>query len=140
MKRSQSEKELSQYTRVLKQFFRNAKGVEFVFLFGSAVQGKLRKDSDMDVAAFFQVSPNEIDLKSLQEDMTSVLGRDVDLVQLNNASPILKMQVLRNGELVLCRDRKSLYRFIERAVNEYDDLKQIRKASEENILKGKIYA
>jgi uncharacterized protein len=64
----------------------------------------------------------------------------VDIVVLNSASPVIKMQVLKKGALLISKDRKVYHEFIVRTVNEYDDLKRTRKEIENNILKGRIYA
>jgi hypothetical protein len=52
----------------------------------------------------------------------------------------LKMQILKNGTLIYAIEKKYFHRFFTDTVNEYDDLKRIRKNCEDNILKGRIYA
>jgi hypothetical protein len=64
----------------------------------------------------------------------------VDVVVLNNASPVIRMQVLRKGLLLINKDRRAYHEFFVNTVNEYDDLKRTRKEVEDNILRGRIYA
>jgi len=64
----------------------------------------------------------------------------VDLVILNQASPILRMQVLKNGVIIDRGDSTDYCEFFTDTIQQYEDLKRIRRASEENILKGGIYA
>jgi len=61
-------------------------------------------------------------------------------VNLDDASPILRMQVLKYGIRVYTRDVRRVNEFFVRTINEYDDLKRVRKPIEDNILKGRIYA
>lgn len=65
---------------------------------------------------------------------------EADIVVLNNASPIIKMQVLKKGALLVNKDRRVYNEFFVKTVNEYDDLKRTRREIEDNILKGRIYA
>jgi len=76
----------------------------------------------------------------LTEELSSILGREVDLVALNQSSPVFKMQILKNGILIYSRNKKYYHQFFVDTLNQYDDLKRIRKPCEENILKGNIYA
>lgn len=50
------------------------------------------------------------------------------------------MQVLKNGQLAFARNEKALPQFYINTLNSYEDLKQIRKITEDQILKGRRYA
>jgi hypothetical protein len=50
------------------------------------------------------------------------------------------MQVLKNGVLIFKKDKRYFNQFYVETINQYDDLKQIRKKCEDGILKGRIYA
>ncbi len=62
------------------------------------------------------------------------------IVTLNNASPVIKMQVLKKGTLLVSKDPKVYNEFFVNTVKQYDDLKRTRKEIEEKILRGRIYA
>jgi hypothetical protein len=64
---------------------------------------------------------------------------DVDVVCLNTASPILAHQVLRHGKKILVRNPRADHAFFVRTINQYDDLKRIRRPIEQQILRGRIY-
>jgi predicted nucleotidyltransferase len=86
------------------------------YLFGSWARGDARRDSDVDVAVLFSADPPRT-LAGLHLDLADRLkgalgGRPVDLVH----------RVLRDGVLVLERDRSARIRFEVRARNEYFDL------------------
>ena len=124
----------------LESFFKGRQEIILVFLFGSSASNRLRPSSDVDIGILFESVP-EIEAKiALTQELSSILKREVDLVVLDNASPILRMQVLKHGILIYSRTKKDFYLFFAATVNQYDDLKRIRKNCEESILKGRIYA
>jgi predicted nucleotidyltransferase len=111
-----------------------------VYLFGSAAANRLTPESDVDIGILFRRKPSALELLQLQQEFTDVLGIQADVVNLDDASPILRMQVLKYGIRVYTRDVRRVNEFFVRTINEYDDLKRVRKPIEDNILKGRIYA
>jgi len=110
-----------------------------VFLFGSFARGFGTDESDVDVAIMFEKVPDFYELCDLKDQLSRCAGKEVDILILNTASPIIKMQVLRYGVLVK-RDKETYNDFFVSTFNEYNDLKYLRKEIEENLLKGRIYA
>jgi predicted nucleotidyltransferase len=96
------------------------------YLFGSASRGELRPSSDVDVAVLVAAEPAGPTLSSLrlslQSDLHEAAHRSVDLVILNQASPDLIHRVLRDGVLLVERDRSARIRFEVSARNEYFDV------------------
>ncbi len=101
-------------------------------LFGSAAQGALRTDSDVDVA----ILPSDPDLPlaaelSLQAELSRAAGRDVDLVRLDRASTVVKWQVAKHGVPLLVTDPAALAHFLAASAAEYLDFAPaMRKAQE----------
>jgi predicted nucleotidyltransferase len=96
------------------------------YLFGSVARGDDRLGSDVDLAVLFRDDPPRT-LAGLHLDLadrlTGVLGgRRVDLVVLNRAPVDLVHRVLRDGVLLLERDRSARIRFEVHARREYFDL------------------
>jgi predicted nucleotidyltransferase len=114
--------------------------IVLVFLFGSYVRGDMTSLSDMDIAIFFTGTIDFYRINDLREDISEMLGVEVDIVVLNNASPVIKMQVLKKGTLLINKDQQAYNEFFVNTVKEYDDLKRTRKEIEEKILRGRIYA
>ena len=110
-----------------------------VFLFGSFARGFGTDESDVDVAIMFEKVPDFYELCDLKDQLSRCAGKEVDILILNTASPIIKMQVLRYGLLVM-RDERAYNDFFVSTLKEYYDLKYLRKEIEENLLKGRIYA
>jgi predicted nucleotidyltransferase len=103
------------------------------YLFGSAARNELRPSSDVDVAILVPPAarqdsrdPERPTLASmrlgLQDDLEQAARRPVDLVVLNQASPDLIHRVLRDGVLLVERDRSARIRFEVAARNEYFDV------------------
>ena len=124
----------------LKTFSKRRQEILLAFLFGSSTRDRLRPSSDVDIGVLFKTVPEMDALNDLTGELSSILKREVDLVVLNHTSPVLKMQILKNGILIYSSSKKYFHQFFADTVNQYDDLKRIRKNCEENILKGRIYA
>ena len=79
-------------------------GLDALWIFGSEARGTATEASDVDLAALFVRRPPTIEVLDARDAAGRVLGRDVDLVDLDRASPILAMQVLRHGRPVVDRN------------------------------------
>jgi predicted nucleotidyltransferase len=115
----------------LKSFFEtDPRGALAVYLFGSVARGDDVATSDVDVAVLFESPPPPQLLGSaltLEGDLERLLARPVDLVVLNSASPDLVHRILRDGVLVLDRDRTRRVRLEVAKRNEYFDLEPVRR-------------
>ena len=117
------------------------KDLAAAYLFGSQTTDSKHRDSDVDVALLFQRGrvPGTDQLLQLQDELTSALQKETDLVVLNDNSPIICMQVLQKGDKIVERDRRAVNEFFVRTMNEYDDLKRVRSVIEKKISRGRIY-
>jgi len=111
--------------RVREFFSTHGAGIAAAYVFGSVGRAEARADSDLDVGVLLATDPPRT-LEGLQLDLADALagavGRRVDLVVLNHAPADLVHRVLRDGQLVLERDRSARVRFEVRRRNEYFDL------------------
>lgn len=95
------------------------------YLFGSSGRGEARDSSDLDVAVLLRgAAPRTLDEMplSLAAEIEQATGRRVDLVVLNSAPVDLVHRVLRDGVLLLDRDRSARLRFEVSARNRFFDL------------------
>lgn len=102
--------------------------VKFAYLFGSQARGNAGPLSDVDVAVFLdrRLSCFEWRLR-LMEQLAQVLETErLDLVVLNDASPVLRYEVIREGQ-VIKEDKKKRVEFETRALAEYLDTAFLRK-------------
>ena len=123
-----------QIAGVVSRYAASQPSILAAYLFGSATRGRLTTESDIDIALLFAEPPDALRVLDMREDLTTLLGRQADLVNLNQASPILGMQVLRNGEIVFERSARAARQFRVRTIFAYFDLKQVRKPIEEALL------
>lgn len=82
-----------------------------LYRFGSAVDGTLRPDSDLDYAVLAAAPLDPVARFEMQEDLACLLRRAVDLVDLRHASTVMRMQVISNGVAVAVRDPVETERF-----------------------------
>ena len=125
----------------LVSYITNLNNLEAAFLFGSEASGHTHSRSDVDIAILFRIDnvPGTNRLLKIQDELTSLLKKETDIVVLNNASPIIRMQVLRKGKKLIVKNRKAYSSFFVRTINEYADLKKVRSVIENKITKGRIY-
>lgn len=71
-------------------------GVELVGVVGSIARGEARPDSDVDVIYQIVGRPSLFDLGRLQMDLQDDLGREVDLIDLNQVKPRLRVAMERD--------------------------------------------
>lgn len=105
-------------------------GVDVLWLFGSEASGRATPDSDVDVAGLFATRPSTLDLLDAQQALSALLGREVDLVDLDRASPILAMQVYRHGRVLVDTEPKRRIRAISAAASRYEDVRITRREAE----------
>jgi predicted nucleotidyltransferase len=107
-------------------------GVVSVRLFGSQATGKAGPLSDVDVAVW--LDPARSDRDALQRGLMSAasesLGTDeLQLVVLNDATPLLRHRALRDGILLLDRDPRMRIGLETAAIIEYLDTAPLRAAT-----------
>lgn len=124
----------------LKNYIVSRDYILLAFLFGSAVRGHFTKESDLDIALLFNKQQDIKDIISIADELSGLTERKIDLLVLNNAAPVIKMQVIKNGIVLKGRETPAYNQFFMLTIKEYDDLKRKRKVIEDNILKGRIYA
>ena len=109
-------------------------GLDTLWLFGSVARGRDRADSDIDLAALFRRRPSAKELLDVRADVERRLSRAVDLIDLEQASPIVARQVLRNGVLLVDGSPAHRTRFVSGLPGRYEDLLIVRRNVERALL------
>ena len=127
--------------KIIKDFFQHKDQIISVHLFGSYAKGSSRKDSDVDVAILCDAKnmPSKLDVLQWRQDLADLLHKDVDLVCLNDASPILGMQVAQGKIDILVKNVNIYAYYIMYLFSDYAELKELRAPMEKDILKRKYY-
>lgn len=117
----------------LREFLsRNAEreGIAAAYLFGSVARGTAGPRSDVDVGVLYEEDPlltlEGLGLR-LEGDLESLLGKPVQLVVLNHAPVDLTIRVLRDGKLLVDRDRMRRVRFEVKTRFDFWDLEPYLK-------------
>jgi len=109
----------------LKTYFQEDPNVLFAFIFGSYVKGRDKRESDLDVAVFFNNPPEGLDLLGYINKLSDILEKDVHLIVLNNASPMLRHQVVKYGIRLIKKDESLYTRFREKTMTDYEEYKNV---------------
>jgi len=104
--------------------------VAAVYLFGSLAGERATPHSDVDIAILLADASDPLAAGDRQLQLMGELerfaDREVDVVILNTAPPILRHQVFRHGWLIYERDRQARAEFEVRAGQTYADLQPVR--------------
>ena len=76
------------------------------YVLGSAVSGRMRPDSDLDIAILPVAGKtlSQMDLMDLSASLSLAAGRNVDLGVLSSQNLIYASEVILKGERLFCRD------------------------------------
>ncbi len=88
--------------------------------FGSAASGKLRADSDLDIAVLARAPLSAARRQALIERLAQIAGRPVDLVDLSSAGVVVTGEALQ-GKRLLCKDPRLLGELISRNLTDVAD-------------------
>lgn len=106
---------------------------QFIYLFGTAAAGKLRSDSDVDIAFFSNDDMAAYEVFILAQELAAMIGRDVDLINLREASTVLKAQIVGTGKVIYEVSRNKTNEFQIRVLKEYALLNEERQEILERI-------
>ena len=75
--------------------------VRLAVLFGSGARGRLHARSDLDLGV---IGPTMEQLGMLQVHLSRAAGREVDLIALETAPPLLRFEIAKDGRVLIERD------------------------------------
>jgi predicted nucleotidyltransferase len=71
-----------------------------VYVFGSAAAGRVRSDSDLDLAVLPEKAISTLLLFEAKAQVAEIVNRDVDLIDLSSTSTVLCKEVVAGGRLL----------------------------------------
>ena len=118
----------------IKEHLEGRFGLDALWLFGSEATGSAGPFSDIDLAGLFRTRPSALDLLEARGALGALLGRDVDLLDLQRVSPIVAMQVLRHGRLLVDANPRRRHQAVSATASRYEDLRIVRREAERAML------
>jgi predicted nucleotidyltransferase len=78
----------------IKNFFKNE---EAIYIFGSYAKDNFNEDSDIDIAIVFKNKKTPLEIFKLQEELSLILKKDVDLVDLESVNTVFAYEIVNNS-------------------------------------------
>ena len=104
--------------------------LDLLYLFGSQAKNTARADSDFDIGYIPTDKFQNRDEPNLIADLNTIFRQQIDLCNLQTASPLLKMQVVKTG-IFLAGQRKAQINFQVKAISSYLDTAFLRRLTYE---------
>ncbi len=110
------------------------------YVFGSFANDQQNADSDLDLAIFCKEKLGATERWELAQKIAAHINRDVDLVDLAEASTVMRYQIIGYGKRIYCANENACAEFEILAISMYLRFNEERKPLLEAIHKtGKIY-
>ena len=128
---------LEEEVKKLASIFEDEKNILVAYLFGSYARGYETVQSDVDIAVLLSEVPEKLleYYLNLERKLAEALEKDVDLVFLNDAPPLLKYQVIKYGRLLFSRNERIRVTFEAKSLSEYLDFSRALKRYDECFMK-----
>ena len=108
------------FLKQLKIYLQTAETVLFAFLFGSHASGRVYKESDVDVAVYLQDDYSLVTVKKIWADIEAIVRKDVDLIILNTAPPLIAQAALK-GKPIVIKDHALYLNYLLETSGEAED-------------------
>ena len=105
---------------------KNISDINSIYIFGSYAANQETPTSDLDIAYLATKKTDSIKKWEIQENLASLLDIDVDLIDLQEASVILRTEVIEKGKLIFTGDKYKTDYFEMTTYSMYADLNESR--------------
>ena len=121
MDKKQTEKKITEFLK------KKIPGLLGIYIFGSFADDWLRPESDIDIAFLTWKKIPAVEKWKIQEELASLLDIDIDLVDLKDASVVLRAEVVENGTRIHTENEYECDNFEVTTYSMYADLNETRK-------------
>jgi len=114
--------------------------IEFIYKFGSQVDGAIHERSDLDIAVKCE-EPIAIEhIWQLSGKLADLAGCDVDLIDLSVASTVMRIQIVSKGERIYAKEKNAVAIFEDFVYSDYVRLNEERAGILKDISsRGSVY-
>jgi predicted nucleotidyltransferase len=102
-------------------------GIIAIYIFGSMADNSATQESDIDIAFLTFQKISAVEKWKIQEELASNLNQDVDLIDLKDATTILRTEVVEKGKLIFSGDSYQVNHFEMITYSMYADLNESRQ-------------
>jgi predicted nucleotidyltransferase len=95
--------------------------ISALYLFGSYSSGHERSKSDIDLGVLFNQDVDGFARINMETEISNILAKDVDLVDMKRSGPFLRHQIYKHGRLIYHDESDYAYIFRAKSINEYLD-------------------
>lgn len=113
-------------TALLQDYFEAQPSVLLAFVYGSAARNMLTEESDFDIAVYLKDGAEEED--RIWRDVSRLLTREVDLVNLAFAPATLVSNVIKTGIPIVIKDRNLYWKFYLEDSMEAEDFAEFARS------------
>ena len=92
-------------TEDITRYLAGRPGINLAILFGSLSRGRAMAHSDIDLAVAMARPLTAEEKLEMIEGLAQIVGRPVDLVDLQSADGLILSQILTTGNILLCNNR-----------------------------------
>lgn len=121
MNKKQTEKKITEFLKV------KIPSLLGIYTFGSFADNRLTPESDIDIAFLTWEKFSAVEKWKIQEELASLLDIDIDLVDLKDASVVLRVEVVENGTRIYTGNEYECDNFEVTTYSMYADLNETRK-------------
>lgn len=117
------------YINSITEILKLNSNINFVYLFGSRVNNKIRFGSDLDIAIFFDSEPGTAEIGKLSFELETASGFEIDLVKLNclyDSNPELAYNIINEGILIFMKNIETVNEYKKNVIVRYLDFKPLR--------------
>ena len=120
--------ENDQITKII-DFARGHSEISVIYLFGSHAAGRQRSKSDIDLGILFVKDIDGFTRINLETEISNLLKKDVDLIDMKRSGPVLRHQIYKYGRLIYHDGSDFPFQFRAGSIRDYLDTDYLRRLS-----------
>jgi len=101
--------------------------ISAIYLFGSHASSHERPRSDVDLGALFNRDVDGFTRVNLETEISKLLNKDVDLVDMRKSGPFLRHQIYKYGKAIYQDGTDFPFQFRAGSIRDYLDTNHLRK-------------
>ncbi|MGL4998123.1 MAG: type VII toxin-antitoxin system MntA family adenylyltransferase antitoxin [Cetobacterium sp.] len=100
---------------------------ETIYIFGSYASRKTHNKSDIDIAFLSKNKIGKYDVFMKAQEISSLVNKEIDLVDLKDSSTVFQNEVVKNGVVILDKNIIKRQKFEVLVLKKYIELNELRK-------------